>query len=307
MSRNVVLTSIYELSAEAVEPFFYSLRLSGYSDPIVVFVTGISAECRALLKQYDATVFDSEYRGLPMAYASLPRRVALALKALGGYYLNPKHWGGAKDFRWLFVNCWRFFCFRNYLAELPEKPGRVLLADVRDVVFQSDPFSFSCPPGLSVAAESGRRTIGQSRGNTKWLVEAVGLREMRKLKDLGPVCAGTTAGDYETMMRYLKLMTAHLERRFRYALFDSIDQGLHNYFVHHRLIEPLTTHTNWNGPFLTMDSEVVRPENKNRDGFLCNRDGSIVPVVHQYDRVEGLYRAGEPKPACWKFYQARLK
>jgi hypothetical protein len=125
---------------------------------------------------------------------------------------------------------------------------------------------------------------------------------MRRLADRVPVCAGTTAGDFETMMQYLDLMCAHIERRFRYALFDSIDQGLHNYFVHNQLIQPLTRHTNWSSPFLTLDSEVVRPENKNREGLLCNRDGSIVPVVHQYDRVE-IFRPGEPLPACWKFYK----
>ena len=181
----------------------------------------------------------------------------------------------------------------------------VLLADVRDVVFQSNPFSFPFPPGLSAASECTRGTIRQSHGNKKWLWEAVGWRQMRRLTGKTAVCAGTTLADHATMTKYLELMTSHLNRRFFWALFDSIDQGLHNYFVHNRLIAPLTIHTNWNGPFLTGDSEVVGPKNKNREGYLCNDDGSIIPVVHQYDRIPGLFKPGEAKPQCWKFYRTR--
>lgn len=307
MSRNLVLTSIYQLSAEAVEPFFHSLRLSGYQDDIAVFVTGIPADCRALLLKYGVTVIDSEYRGLPMAYANLARRVGFALKAVGRYYLNPKHWRREKDFHYLFVNCWRFFCFQDYLARLPEAPRSVLLADVRDVVFQSNPFSSPFPPGLSAASECTRGTIGQSHGNKKWLWEAVGGREMRRLTGKTAVCAGTTLADHATMTKYLELMTSHFNRRFFWALFDSIDQGLHNYFVHNRLIAPLTIHTNWHGPFLTGDSEVVGPKNKNREGYLCNDDGSIIPVVHQYDRIPGLFQPSEALPPCWKFYAKQIR
>ncbi len=292
---NTVLTSIYRLEAKSVEPFFRSLRLAGFDGSVVVFATEISDDCRSLLKHYGATVFEREYHGLPMAYANLSRRAMFALEAVCKYYW--RHHRGEKNFSYLFVNCWRFFCFRDYLLKSPDKSGFVLLADVRDVVFQCNPFSF--PAGLSVASECARNIIGQSRGNLKWLCEAVGFREMRRIADRPAICAGTTAGDYDTMMKYLELITTHINQRFFWGLFDSIDQGLHNYFVHNRMIEPLHVCTNWHGPFLTLDSETVLPENKNRDGFLCNRDGSVIPVVHQYDRIKNLYRPGEPTPACW--------
>lgn len=298
MSRNTILTSIYGLSADAVEPFFYSLRLSGCEDNAVVFATKISDDCRAVLKKYGATVIESDYHGLPMAYSGLARRVWLALKATCGYYRN--HRRGEKDASYLFVNCWRFFCFRDYLSKLDDKPALVLLADVRDVVFQRNPFSFPFQPGLSVASECTQKTISGSRGNTKWLLEAVGFREMRKIAHRTAVCAGTTMADYSTITKYLDLMTAHLNRRFFWALFDSLDQGLHNYFVHNQLVTPLHLCRNWNGPFLTLDSEVVLPENKTPDGYLCNKDGSIIPIVHQYDRIKALYRPNEPLPRCWK-------
>jgi hypothetical protein len=298
---NTVFTSIYDLSADAVEPFFYSLRLSGCSDPVVVFVARISDDCRSLLKKYEATVIDSEYRGLPMAYASLARRIWLTPSAV--YRAYWKHWSDRKDPACLIANCWRFFCFRDYFFSLETPPDFVLLSDVRDVVFQSNPFSYPFLSGISVASECTRGTIGQSRANSKWLWEAAGFREMRRLANRTPVCSGTTMADHRTMAKYLEVMTEYLNRRFFWGLFDAIDQGLHNYFIHNRMITPLHLFTNWNGPFLTMDSEIVRPENKNRDGYLCNEDGSVIPVVHQYDRIKNLYRAGETRPPCWEFYR----
>jgi hypothetical protein len=296
---NLVLTSIYGLSTEIVEPFFYSLRLSGYTDQTVAIVTHITDDCRSMLTRYEATVIESEYHGLPMTYASLARRLRLAPGAIYRAY-----WKHRRDVRCLLVNCWRFFRFQEYLQHTAASPAFVLLADVRDVVFQGNPFSYAFPPGLSAASERAGGTIGQSRGNSKWLWEAAGTRELRRLADRTPVCSGTIVADGPTMRRYLDLMTEYLRRRFFWGLFDAIDQGLHNYFVHNRMITPLRVFENWDGPFLTLDSEVVTPERKTPEGFLCNRDGTRVPIVHQYDRVRDLYREGEPRPACWKFYRA---
>jgi hypothetical protein len=297
---NTVLTSLYGLNARAIEPFFLSLRQSGFEGSAVVFVTAISDDCRAVLARYGATVIDSEYHGLPMAYAGFSRRALMALQAIYRYSRRPNR--PASDFRYLFVNCWRFFCFQQYLRQLAEPPEFVLLADVRDVVFQRDPFRFGFERGLSVAFESGRRTIGQSNGNRKWLWESVGWREMRRIAHHTPVCAGTTLADYETMLKYLDAMTHHINLKFVWGLFDSIDQGLHNYLVHNQLVTPVHGYRNWNGPFLTLDSEVVLPENKNAEGYLCNRDGSVVPIVHQYDRIPALHRPGEPVPPCWEIH-----
>jgi hypothetical protein len=293
---NLVMTSIFGMNAEAIDPFFRSLRTSGYRDEIVVFVAAIPEESRELLRSHQATVIDVENRSLPVTYASLGKKLCLAPAVVFRAY-----WKFRRDVSCLIVNCWRFFRFHSYLQTLPKQPDYVLLADVRDVVFQSDPFAFRFPPGLSVASERSGGTIGQSRGNSKWLWECAGYRQWRKLSGCTPVCSGTIVADGATMKRYLELMTQHLRRSYFWGLFDAIDQGLHNYFVHNRMIAPLQIFENWQGPFLTMDSEVVTPERKTREGYLCNRDGSVVPIVHQYDRVKNLYHPGEPLPECWKF------
>lgn len=295
---NLILTSIYGLSAEKVEPFFRSLRMSGCHDKVVVFANQISPECVAMLASYQARVIDFESFGFQVAYASLIKRLVSLPQAIYRAY-----WQYSRDVRCLIVNCWRFFGFQEYLATLQHKPEFVLLSDVRDVVFQSNPFDYPFKPGLSVASECIRGTIGHSHGNSKWLWEVAGWREMRRLADRVPLCSGTIVADHDTMLKYLRLMTEHLKRCFFWGLFDAIDQGLHNYFVHNQMIKPLRVFPNWNGPFLTLDNEEVRPKNKNCNGYLCNQDGSVIPIVHQYDRVKHLYRLGEPRPGCWTFYK----
>ena len=281
---NAILTSTTGgLDAKAIEPFFHSLRLSGYRDSVVVIASRISDECRSLLNRYQATLVEFDYRGMPIL-RSRTRRLLWYAKMIFGYYRG--HRFSEKDFRYLIINCSRFFCYRDYLLGLKEKPGFVLQADIRDIVFQRDPFSFPFKPGLSVTTEC--RTIIQSRAGVKHLLETVGLRELSRIARRDIVNCGTTVADYETTMKYLDLITSCFNRWFFWALIEGIDQAMHTYFVHKGLISPVHCYSNWNGPFLTLDSEVVLPQRKNREGYLCNEDGSIIPIVHQYDRIQGL-------------------
>jgi len=296
---NTILTSTSSgLDADAIEPFFYSLRLSGYQDDVVVFASRISGECRALLQKYRATVIDFDYRGMPIL-RSRSRRLFWYLKMILGYYGS--HRWSEKDFRYLIINCSRFFCYRQYLSGLPNKPGFVLMADIRDIVFQRDPFSFPFQPGLSVTTEC--RKIIQSRGAIKQLWETVGWRETWQLARRDIVNCGTIVADFDTTMKYLDLLTSYFNRSFFWSLIEGIDQAMHTYFVHKQLLAPIHYYYNWNGPFLTLDSEVVLPQHKNREGLLCNQDGSVIPLVHQYDRIKELYRRDEARPACWKYYR----
>ena len=296
---NTILTSTSGgLNAAIIEPFFYSLRLSGYNDDVVVFASNISDDCRVLLKNYKAKVIDFDYHGIP-TLPKLSQRLEHGAKQVYAYYRD--HRQGEKEFAHLFFNNARFFCYHHYLSQIQEKPGFVLLVDIRDVIFQTNPFDFPFQPGLSVASENTRRTIIQSRCAIKGMLQSVGLVETCRHLHHNIICAGTTVADYNIMMKYLELIMSGINKRFFFALLEGIDQGLHTYFVHSRRLDPIHCYTNWNGPFLTLDSEAILPEHKNREGFLCNQDGSIVPIVHQYDRIKGLYRGDETKPGCWKF------
>jgi hypothetical protein len=298
---NTILTSTSGgLDARDIEPFFSSLRLTGYRGAVIVFVSNVSPACRALLEDYQARTVDFDYRGIP-TLQNRTQRVWQGLKGAWNYYRSQPR--GRQEPAFLFFNNSRFFAYHDYLLRVRDKPGLVMLADIRDVVFQRDPFSFPYQPGLSVASENTRRRIIHSRGAIKGMFESVGLLKTCRCLRHTIICAGTTIADYATMMRYLELITSDIKKRFFYALFDGIDQGLHTYYAHHQPIAPVQCFINWHGPFLTLDREVILPECKNHEGYLCNRDGSVIPIVHQYDRVKELYRPGETRPECWKLYR----
>ncbi|MFO1477626.1 MAG: hypothetical protein U1F98_13365 [Verrucomicrobiota bacterium] len=295
---NLILTSTSGgLDAAAIEPFFYSLRLSGCTAPVAVFASSVSEDCRRLMREHDASVIDYDYRGI-RTLRSFSARAKAGAGAVWRYYRH--HRGEPRDERYLFFNNARFYEYRDYLLGLKEKPRFVFLVDIRDVVFQSDPFAYPFEPGLSVALENRVKRIRHSWCGVKGMVEAAGVAEMLRLQNQNIVCAGTILADYDTMMRYLDLMTGRIRQRFFFGLLEGIDQGLHTQFVHRGLLSPIHVFENWNGPILTLDSETVTPERKTREGYLCNRDGSTVPIVHQWDRIPGLYREGDKIPACWK-------
>jgi hypothetical protein len=294
---NTILTSTSGgLNAASIEPFFYSLRLSGYSDEVVVFASNISADCRKLFNKYDAKIIDCDYYGMPVL-SKLAPRIKWAAEMIRRYYFARRL--SRKDCDYLLINNGRYFYWREYLMSLKDKPGFVLFTDIRDVVFQTNPFSFPFQPGLSVTTESDK--IKQSWCAIKALWFSAGLVETYRLASHDIVNCGTVVADFASAVKYLDLMTAHFNDRFFWALSNAIDQSFHTYIVHRKLISPIQYYNNWKGPFLTLANVVVPPKNKNGAGYLCNDDGSIVPIVHQYDRIKNLYGPGETRPACWNY------
>jgi hypothetical protein len=296
---NLILTSTSGgLSAAEIRPFFESLRLSGCKGRVAVFAGNISGDCRSLLAEHRAEVIDVNYQGIP-TLSRRSDRLRRGFAKVRQYYRQ--HRGGEKECSHLFFNNARFFWYRDYLQALPEQPHRVLLADIRDVVFQTDPFAFPFEDGLSVATEKTRRRILHSWCAVKGLYESVGLIETCRHLRRNIICAGTTVADHDTLRIYLERMVSGIQDRFLFGLLEGIDQGLHTHLVHRRQITPVHCFRNWEGPFLTLDREVILPKHKNSEGYLCNEDGSVIPIVHQYDRIQQLFREGEPRPPCWRF------
>ena len=139
-----------------VRPFFASLRASGYAGRVRLFVSGLA----------DAT---------------------LTLLANLGAEIEPVDPGPGR----LSVTRTRFFHALRFLESAPEPVGRVLLADVRDVVFQRDPFDFD--PGGSVCCfeEEASIPLRSSPINAGWVRQAFGQAVLDEIGDDPPCCVGT--------------------------------------------------------------------------------------------------------------------
>jgi hypothetical protein len=221
--------------------------------------------------------------------------------------------------RWI-----KFPLGRDWLRECETCTGPVLIADVRDLYFQDDPFGPGAPEvkGLQVFEENLKTST------ELWLVDwPVGDCKGVHLKK-PMLCSGTTIGTLDAMLKYLdrmyeemKLWLSDPKCRFR-TLAD--DQSIHNWLFYNGDLGDAIAVNNREGIVNTVgfEADLVFSEHiqklmgeKNmthdeamntplaggetdrtwissdiygmtdEDGFFTNFDGSRSRVVHQWDRA----------------------
>jgi hypothetical protein len=181
----------------------------------------------------------------------------------------------------------RFFHFLRFLQRHPYE--RVLITDVRDVLFQRDPFADLPREGLAVSIETRRYTIATEPHNRTWLAEAFGPELVERIGASPVSCVGVTCGDIRAMSDYLHLMTTEMRQlSAKVARRGGADTAIHNALLWtgqlgnvHRL-ETLAS------PVATLNGIPAEEAKLSPRGTLLNTDGSEPSVVHQYDRVPEL-------------------
>lgn len=186
-------------------------------------------------------------------------------------------------------NALRYFLYLDFLRKADTPFAHILLTDVRDVVFQRDPFDFPWSEGLNCALEDRRMTIGDCPHNSHWIRTHLGEAALDAVRGKPISCSGTTVGGYQAVVRYLEALTARLLPFAGGERMAGYDQGVHNQLVHSH--EPETPVLRGNdGPVLTLG--YVRGEPATDDeGRVLNERGEAAVIVHQYDRKPELFQA----------------
>ena len=184
-------------------------------------------------------------------------------------------------------NALRYFLYRGMLRR-EDDFDRVLLTDVRDVVFQTDPFAFSWPDGVNVVLEDPSVALGECPHNSRWTLGHLGATAFDVLRDKTISCSGTVMADKAGAMAYLRAMTERLLPPPDGERMAGYDQGVHNLLVHTGKLPGVVFHDN-DGPVLTLGQTDGEPA-LDEDGFVINRLGRRPHIVHQYDRKPGLHR-----------------
>lgn len=193
-----------------------------------------------------------------------------------------------EPFTHLPYNALRFFLYLEWLRHNGGAYRRVLLTDVRDVVFQHDPFAYDWPPGLSVFHEDLSMTIGQCPHMERWIKGHLGGAVFTALRDEHIVCSGTTVGDCSAIISYLEALTARLEPFAPGERMAGYDQGVHNLLIHGNFLEMVTCFDN-SGPVLTLGYKRGGAPLNGR-GEILAENGAAAFLVHQYDRHPELFR-----------------
>jgi hypothetical protein len=275
---NVILGLCANYSIDQLAPFVTSLRATDFNGEVTFFVDRLSGDTKRFLHAHDCRTipFHSirHFRG-----AQTTRRlVARAIRTFCPASPSTK----VRSFVTRLWHCAasRYFLYATYLENTNGRFEKVLLTDVRDVVFQRDPFDFLMRGAMCAFQESLAR-IGDDYFNSQWIIDGFGKKVFQKLSHRPVYCSGVTIGTTSGVLGYLAAMTKELTIRVG---FMGYDQGIHNYLVHTDAIPDLAHYTNWTGPVLTLgtvpEQELAMPA----DGLLRNHDGAIVNVIHQYDR-----------------------
>ncbi|MFH1915475.1 MAG: hypothetical protein ABIK45_14530 [Pseudomonadota bacterium] len=185
------------------------------------------------------------------------------------------------------VNALRYFLYRDYLLASADRHRRILLTDVRDVVFQADPFGAAWAKGLNCVLEDPRATIGGCPHNSRWVRRHLGEDMLTSVADRPVSCSGTLLADHDAMLGYLDAMTRRLVPFTPGERMAGYDQGVHNVLVHTGALEKLTLHDN-HGPVLTLAATEGEPV-VDAQGCVRNAQGRIPAMVHQYDRKPALF------------------
>lgn len=171
----------------------------------------------------------------------------------------------------------------------------VLMSDLRDAVFQRDPFvqfweklpaeHLKSDQIFFAIQEEGSRRIGEEWFNREWVKSCFGIEVLNRISNQRISCSGTSMATYDAALIYLSMMQ---EKIFtdNHCEANGIDQGVHNVFVYdgrlkkrnvNVVLYPLET-----GPVATLGFMQVLQ--KNLWGEILNEFGEVYSMVHQIDR-----------------------
>lgn len=282
MLDNLILSTVQNLEYDAVAPFLESLRATGSMAKVHFFVRGVSADSIRKMESLGVSTQRFHYLNFrhrqPLLVLWPVWRRMLARRGFAGKCALAK-----KIFHLMGV---RFAYYYDYLEKNRARFQNVLLTDCRDVYFQRDPFAEPIAPGIHCFLEARTQIIGTCPHNTRMFQKTFPQGVLAKLAKFPVSCAGTTLGDVESILVYLKAMIETLCAAEK--MYSGSDQAVHNYLIHQGLLPQLHLHDNYGGLVFTAGCESAESIRLNQQGEVIRNDSSAYSILHQYDRHKDL-------------------
>jgi hypothetical protein len=180
----------------------------------------------------------------------------------------------------------RYLHALDFLRQNRGRYANVLLTDVRDVVFQDDPFRDPLPSEIVGFLEAENMVIGVEPMNTNWIRENYGAEMTARLNGKRISCCGTVMGTAEGMEIYLETFASEISKLASVA--HGADTSVHNVLVREVLRNRVTLVENLDGAVGTIGANAEDELSLNPEGLVVNHREALVPVLHQYDRHPAL-------------------
>jgi hypothetical protein len=159
---------------------------------------------------------------------------------------------------------------------------RMLITDVRDVFFQDNPFKHLSVAELEFFAEP--MSLSSCEYNSGNIKDLYGDHTLSQIGSNLILCAGTTIGTRNGILKYLKLMLAELHRLAEEKGRLVEDQAPHNYLIYNNYFPNHVKYYTGEGPVATLHHQ--RSVVFNKDRYIINKDSTVTPIIHQWDRLK---------------------
>lgn len=268
---------------EKMSLFVLSLRKNGYKGDLVMTI--LSNMYENLLNRIE------EYNILPILienewpfYSSNNLIFPLNSTFLKYCLIGKKNFG---QYKWMVYRHSILFC---WLLVYGYKYSHIVSLDVRDVVFQGNPFEWNFEEGLYVVDEikSNNFFIKDNIYNFKWIQVFKNYNAIKNNKILN---AGTIIGS----KRYFVSFISQLCQYIIHSHVVTMDQGYMNYAYYTCTFKNIKFFMNRNqrGIVITTHLDLPAVIKLKRNNTIFNEDGTIPLIVHQYDRCKNyskMYR-----------------
>lgn len=269
INGELILGTAMGYNFEELKPFIFSLKNSGYKGDLCLFISKIDRKTYQKLKEYGIKMipFQEEH---PFTHKlTIPNE------------LIPDNVSSGK----ISVKYLRYLLYYMFLLKYGNPKSKILLTDVRDVIFQRNPFDFNFN-NLCSFIEDTHITIKASPFNSLRIQRHFGSVTLEKIGNNYPLCSGITFGHFSSIMDYLKKMI------YLFPTVDTVgggDQGLHNYLIYSGEIKNLKLFDHENGPVFTFGTKIINSIHINKEGFIIKSNGDVYNIIHQYDRHPELF------------------
>ena len=170
----------------------------------------------------------------------------------------------------------RLRLFREYLRNTTIEYDFVMIADLRDVEFQSDP-SLIEHSELDCYMEDDHFTLGSEPYNKFWIERIAAGEDCSEILTKNISCSGIMIGSQAGIMYYLDTLINFIDETKNY--WWGIHQGAHNWLIYNEKLKCRLI-PNESSPVYTVGlTPVTVYQHK-----IYNRKFALPPIIHQHDR-----------------------
>jgi hypothetical protein len=269
-----------------------------------MFVGSADTEARAMLASHgiEVAVADSTHvrlwrtaRRLGLGHRATRLLEFVALRAVEPF-ARSSHGTARRLYRRLAPldpAAFRYLLYLEYLLDPACGPvDRVFLLDTRDLIFQRPPFDTAVPSGgITAFLEERSMTIGACIANSSWVRACYGESGLAAMADRPIFCSGTILGNRDAIVIYLDALIREIARvGGRRFVPWGFDQACHNHLLHRAPPVPFVACENGASQVMQLAHRPAARLSFSPEGELLNDAGSVVSIVHQWDRHAELFQ-----------------